>query len=240
MKKCYRCKFLLPFNNFHVNKKSEDGYRSDCKECRKKDNKKQKERTIDYRKHNKGYLEVNKKYKENNKEFVNKLKNDWSVSENGKESKKKYYQKNKELITKKQKDIRKKNPEKFIESEKLRRQRPEYKKNHSRYLNKHKIENSHVYAWRSLLRNSLKRLESKKSSTTIKMLGYSADDLKSHLENLFKEGMDWNNYGDWHIDHKKPVSLFSKDTDVSVVNALDNLQPLWAYENLSKSNKFSE
>lgn len=72
------------------------------------------------------------------------------------------------------------------------------------------------------------------------MLGYSADDLKLHMESLFKEGMSWDNYGEWHIDHIKPVSLFDPETDISIVNSLDNLQPLWAYENLSKGNKYKE
>jgi hypothetical protein len=40
--------------------------------------------------------------------------------------------------------------------------------------------------------------------------------------------MTWDNYGEWHIDHIKPVSSFDKDTPQSIVNALSNLQPLWA------------
>lgn len=71
------------------------------------------------------------------------------------------------------------------------------------------------------------------------MLGYSANELKSHLELLFKEGMTWENYGEWHIDHIKPVSLFEDFEDIKLVNALDNLQPLWANENLSKSNHYN-
>jgi len=55
------------------------------------------------------------------------------------------------------------------------------------------------------------------------------------------------NYGEWHIDHIYPVSKFDKDTPTNIVNALNNLQPLWAssriidgvlYEgNLNKNNK---
>jgi hypothetical protein len=69
-----------------------------------------------------------------------------------------------------------------------------------------------------------------------KAVGYSADELKRHLESLFCEGMSWGNYGEWHIDHIKSVSAFIKDgvTCPSVVNAISNLQPLWATENLSK------
>ena len=49
--------------------------------------------------------------------------------------------------------------------------------------------------------------------------------------------MNWENYGEWHIDHIIPVSKFSKDTPMDVVNALDNLQPLWGIDNLKKGNR---
>lgn len=39
--------------------------------------------------------------------------------------------------------------------------------------------------------------------------------------------MSWYNYGEWHIDHIKPVSSFNKETNVDVVCSLSNLQPLW-------------
>lgn len=69
------------------------------------------------------------------------------------------------------------------------------------------------------------------------MLKYSAEDLKKHMEYLFKEGMSWENWGEWHIDHRIPVSKFDPNTPIDIVNSLDNLQPLWAKDNLSKSNK---
>lgn len=50
--------------------------------------------------------------------------------------------------------------------------------------------------------------------------------------------MSWENWGEWHIDHIKPVSKFEKNDLPSVVNSLSNLQPLWAKDNLSKSSKF--
>jgi hypothetical protein len=74
----------------------------------------------------------------------------------------------------------------------------------------------------------------------IEMLGYSANDLKIHIESLFRDGMSWENYGEWHIDHIKPLSSFENDEDISIVNCLENLQPLWAFENLSKSNKYND
>jgi len=69
-------------------------------------------------------------------------------------------------------------------------------------------------------------------------LGYSADDLKEHLQSQFTEGMSWGNHGEWDIDHIRPVTNFSLDTSVSEVCALENLQPLWKVDNLVKGNKF--
>ena len=60
------------------------------------------------------------------------------------------------------------------------------------------------------------------------MLGFSATELKQHIESLFTEGMSWDNYGEWHIDHIKRVSEFDKNSSPSIVNALSNLRPLWA------------
>jgi hypothetical protein len=86
----------------------------------------------------------------------------------------------------------------------------------------------------SILNNTLKRLNKNKEDETIKLLGYSAIQLKQHIESLFLEGMSWENYGEWHIDHIKMVSEFDKDTTVDVVNSLDNLRPLWASDNCSR------
>lgn len=74
------------------------------------------------------------------------------------------------------------------------------------------------------------------------LLGYSLSDLKHHLESQFKDGMLWENRSEWHIDHIKPIKAFLDEgiTDPKIINALDNLQPLWAHENLSKGAKYDE
>lgn len=71
----------------------------------------------------------------------------------------------------------------------------------------------------------------------VEELGYTPRELKSHIGKQFEEGMSWENWGDWHIDHIYPVSMFPVSTDISVVNDLTNLRPLWASENLSKGNR---
>ena len=72
------------------------------------------------------------------------------------------------------------------------------------------------------------RLGKQKEGHTIDLLGYSALEFKNHITSLFTDGMTWENYGEWHIDHIKPVSKFDKNTPINVVNSLSNLQPLWA------------
>lgn len=41
------------------------------------------------------------------------------------------------------------------------------------------------------------------------LVGYTASDLKAHIERQFLAGMSWDNAGDWHIDHIVPVSSFT-------------------------------
>ena len=78
-----------------------------------------------------------------------------------------------------------------------------------------------------------------KKSSAVKDLGCTIQELKQYLENQFQEGMTWENYGNWHIDHIRPISSFEKKAPVSDVWALSNLQPLWAIDNLRKNNKLN-
>jgi desulfoferrodoxin (superoxide reductase-like protein) len=61
------------------------------------------------------------------------------------------------------------------------------------------------------------------------------------LEKQFKLGMNWDNYGrsGWHIDHIKPCASFdlTKKEEQLKCFHYTNLQPLWARENLIKSDK---
>jgi len=74
-----------------------------------------------------------------------------------------------------------------------------------------------------------------------KLIGYTLQELKQHLEKQFSLGMTWENYGKWHIDHLIPISLFNitgiGSKGFKKAWALENLQPLWAEENIKKSNK---
>jgi hypothetical protein len=79
----------------------------------------------------------------------------------------------------------------------------------------------------------------KKSAKTQELLGCPIPELKTHLESQFVEGMTWDNYGEWHIDHIKPCASFDlsdPDQQKECFN-FSNLQPLWAYDNMSKGAK---
>ncbi len=90
---------------------------------------------------------------------------------------------------------------------------------------------------RGRMRAALKGKKANRSWTTF--VDYTIADLKTHLERQFTKGMDWDNYGKWHVDHRTPVSSydFTDEKEISECWALPNLQPLWAEENIKKSNK---
>ncbi|MDD3847602.1 MAG: hypothetical protein PHC90_14735 [Syntrophorhabdaceae bacterium] len=77
------------------------------------------------------------------------------------------------------------------------------------------------------------------------LVGYTVDQLKTHLEKLFKPGMTWENYGTaWHIDHKVPIVAFNfkspDELDFNRCWALKNLRPMWATQNISKGAKLEK
>lgn len=80
------------------------------------------------------------------------------------------------------------------------------------------------------IRNGLMDME------THQKLGYSLHEFKAHIESKFLSGMSWDNHGKWHIDHIMPVSKFPAEK-IHKLNQLSNLQPLWAFDNLSKGDR---
>tara|TARA_R110000824_G_C15016610_1_gene657941 strand:- start:20 stop:838 length:819 start_codon:yes stop_codon:yes gene_type:complete len=87
-----------------------------------------------------------------------------------------------------------------------------------------------------------KRGLSKKGNRTLDDLGCTKKELMTHFESLFTDGMSWDNMSEWHIDHIRPVSSFDFDStdhpDFKKCWALNNLQPLWAADNMSKNDKW--
>ena len=111
---------------------------------------------------------------------------------------------------------------------------------------KEKLKNDSVFKLKHLLSHRIRRAiydqRGLKSAKTLVLLGCSILEAREHIENQFKEGMNWENHGNhgWHIDHIKPCSSFdlTKAEEQNECFNYKNLQPLWAYENLKKGNKY--
>ncbi len=148
------------------------------------------------------------------------------VIKTNKKCREKRYKNNSEKYKEYAKNYREINPEKVKKS--VEKWKSNNKEKIKEYVRKRHISNPHIKAWRAMLTNCLIRMNKQKEGHTIDLLGYSAIDLKYHIETLFTDGMTWDNYGQWHVDHIKRVCEFDKDTHPSIVNALSNLRPLWA------------
>lgn len=141
------------------------------------------------------------------------------------QKKKEHYEKNREHYAKYKSDWKRRNRERINENER-----------------KYRIENpisAFVCSFRGRLR---KVLHYKKDGRprSIDFIGCSTDMLRSHIESMFKDGMNWNNYGEWHIDHIIPLDCANDMDEVYTLCHYSNLQPLWWYDNLKKSSKMPD
>ena len=92
----------------------------------------------------------------------------------------------------------------------------------------------------SIVRNRIRSsLQSDKSKHSIEYLGCTIQHFKEHIEKQFVEGMTWDNYGEWHIDHIIPLK-YENPTMEETIERLhwENTQPLWATDNKSKGNRY--
>jgi hypothetical protein len=91
---------------------------------------------------------------------------------------------------------------------------------------------------RRALRNGRNPNASKKTSV-MKLIGCSVEQLISHLETQFQEGMSWDNYGNWHIDHIRPCNSYDLEdpNEQEACFHFTNLQPLWGRDNILKGDK---
>lgn len=72
------------------------------------------------------------------------------------------------------------------------------------------------------------------------LIGCDEKTLQTHLQEKFTNGMNFDNYGEWEIDHIKPIALhdLTKWSEQLECFNYKNLQPLWLKDNRSKSAKF--
>ena len=160
-----------------------------------------------------------------------------------------YYELDKDSGIQKSIDWKKENVERVRELRKIRNQDPIVKKKNADYI-RNKINNDIYFKLRARLSNlvyyhlkaNTNGVVSKNNQSIKNILGFTIDQLVEAMELKFQEGMSWDNYGKWHIDHIKPVSLFNitllECDEFKRCWSLDNLQPLWARDNLVKGNRY--
>lgn len=107
---------------------------------------------------------------------------------------------------------------------------------------RNKRNNNYVYKLseniRSLIVKSMKNKGYKKSTKTEKILGIDYIGFKCYIEKQFKDGMNWENQGQWHFDHIKPMRLAESEEDVLLLNHYTNFQPMWAVDNKRKGGRY--
>ncbi len=224
-KNCNKCKVDKLPSEFYKDSASSDGLYSLCKLCKKESKKLYKLNN------NEKIKEYTKKYYNKNKEVI-KQKAKTYRDENSEKvlaSLKSYYNKNKDYFFEKHKKWVKKNPDRWKELK--------------RKWSKERIETDPLYkfeiTYRSRIKQAFKRSYKEKASKTIELLGCSIKDAMDHIQSQFQPGMTWKNntvYG-WHIDHIIPLSSATNVEELKSLCHYTNLQPLWAEENLKKSNK---
>ena len=144
---------------------------------------------------------------------------------------KKWAEQNKEHLNNYIKEYREKN------IDKIRKVKRDYERNRKHNDPIYKL----VANFRTAIYTVLKENNMDKYGHYFDILRYSPEELVVHLENQFTEGMEWDNYGEWHVDHRLPITSFKfqevGDNEFMRCWELNNLQPMWGDENISKSNK---
>ena len=223
---CPRCKLTKSSDCFTKLKTNKDGLANYCKECRRLNDKERKQTASETHVNvditltktcttcnvlkSLSEFRINRKSVDNLSHICIQClpKNNWT-KEKQQQSEKKY---------------KTNNPEKI--KEKYRKQ--------SQNINRRIRNNLNHRISEALLTN-----KNKKNNKTAQYIGCSIPFLHAWIEYQFYESMTWETYGQWHLDHVKPCASFdlSNEEEIKECFCWKNMQPLWATENVIKSDK---
>ena len=219
-KKCNKCGEIKPLAKFSKEKNTKDGRQRQCKGCNKR-----------YREENKVAILGAKKryYKENKVAILGAKKQQYEENKVDRvEYQKRYNEKNKVDIAEYQKRRYEKNKGAIIEQKK--------------HYQKERRATDPLYRLtcniRGLIRSSFRNGGFNKKSKTAEILGCSFEEFHRHIEAQFTDDMSWQRMGEIHIDHRLPLSAANTEEELLVLNHHRNLQPLWATENMAKSDNY--
>lgn len=220
LKICSTCKRELPLSMYNKNKSASDGLECRCKDCKKV-------HTTKYLK-SEGRKQSDLRYYKNHKDEI--LRKSVAKKEQRSQYDKQHYKENKEIYIQRSNNYAKSEHGRAVINERSKERR--------------KTDLSYKIV--HLLRNRVREVVKKgcKSSKTLDLLGCSLEELKQHFENRFQSGMSWENLGrnGWHIDHIVPCAYFDLTDPIQqkICFNFRNLQPLWAKDNIVKSNSLPE
>jgi len=123
--------------------------------------------------------------------------------------------------------------EEVIAARRERSKTPEAMEYQRQWTNQDRKNQPHLYRWRDLLNNTISKLKISKDDTTERLVGYSPATLLEHLSSLDE---NWIEYA---IDHKIPITWFKSTAPISVVNDLRNIQLLTHDDNKIKGNRYA-
>lgn len=249
-KTCTTCGDTKPIADFYADKSKSDGRRTQCKSCTSLTNKASDQRNQAARR------EYSREYYLRNAEKIKEKTRVWAAKnpDQKRAQDRRYAAENKDRKAASLAEWKAANPD-YMQQWYARN--PDYDKRW-RALNQDKVTQSAKRSYDRKKDSPEFRLTSairagvvkgmrkgfKSSRRTFDILGYALSDLRTHLESQFQPGMSWENYGDWHIDHIIPRSVFNYETpddiDFKRCWALENLQPLWAADNIRKHAKLDE
>lgn len=229
LKRCTKCLREKPATAdfFHAYKRSPDGRRSVCRGCRAKDHADNRgERLLKRREH----------YQANKDRLLESVRAYYRANaEEQRQAALARHYRNRDLRLQQMKAYRAENRDALLEKQRTRLNaafRVKYGTD---------IEFTLRHRTRALIRVTLKN--GRKGVRMKDVLGYDVSDLRAHLERQFTRGMNWEKFmaGEIHIDHIVPVAAFNiraaDSPEFRACWALSNLRPMWASENLSKSDK---
>ena len=153
------------------------------------------------------------------------------TKERKKKNHKKWAEQNKEHLKEYLKEYREKN------TEKIKKTKRDYERNRKASDPIYKL----ISNFRTAIYQVLKESNVDKNKHYFDILQYTPESLINHLESQFENNMNWDNYGEWHVDHKLPITSFNieemGDEEFMRCWSLDNLQPMWGTDNIRKYNK---
>ncbi|AZM38565.1 hypothetical protein EJP75_08405 [Acinetobacter baumannii] len=256
MKKCSCCQEIKPFSDYTKSKSNKDGHGIYCKPCRKV------KKTEEYIRNRDRYLSYGRKYRNENPEKVSEAKKQSYLKKSDyyKQMHKVYKENNAEAIRERAKFYREENHAKIRardnaykarNREKIRKRQLEYQRENNlrinAYRSRYKKERRSIDKLFAIKENMRARfrfeLAKRGEEQLIKAnqyLGCSWIFLRDYLAEKFIDGMSWENYGDWHVDHVIPLASAKSKEELIRLWHYSNLQPLWASDNISKGAKMPD